>query len=94
MSPDLNPIEHVWNHLKRQVEKRQPSNFHELKDVVATEWENIQPISCTKLAHSMQRRLAAANKNNVSYKILIHKKNGFLSHTVRRVFIIETLSFC
>ena len=36
MSPDLNPIEHVWNHLKRQVEMRQPSNLHELKDVVAT----------------------------------------------------------
>ena len=66
MSPDLNPIEHVWNHLKRQVEQRQPSNLHELKDVVATEWGNIQQITCSNLVHSMQRRLSAVIKNNGS----------------------------
>ena len=41
MSPDLNPIKHVWYHPKRQVEMRQPSNLHELKDVVATEWRHL-----------------------------------------------------
>lgn len=41
MSPDLNPIER--NHRRRQIEQRQPSNLYEVKDVVATEWENIQP---------------------------------------------------
>ena len=66
MSPDLNPIKHVWNHPKRQVEMRQPSNLHELKDVVATEWRNIQ-VSCSNLVHSMQRRLAAVIKNNGSH---------------------------
>ena len=36
MSPDLNPIEHVWNHLKRHVDQRKTSNLHELKNVVAS----------------------------------------------------------
>ena len=67
MSPDLNPIEHVWNHLKRHVEQRQPSNLHELKDVVITEWENIQPTSCSSLVHSMPRRLAAVIQNRGSH---------------------------
>ena len=42
MSPDLSPIEHLWNVLKCQVEQRQHSNILELRDVVSTEWENIQ----------------------------------------------------
>ena len=54
MSPDLNPIEPV---LKRQVEQRQPSNIQELRNVISTEWENIQASTCSNLVHSMPRRL-------------------------------------
>ena len=37
MSPDLNPIEHLWDILKREVEKRQVSNIHQLCDAIKDE---------------------------------------------------------
>lgn len=30
-SPDLNPIENVWNVLKRNIDKRRPANIEELR---------------------------------------------------------------
>ncbi len=37
MSPDLNPIEHLWGILKRKVEERKVSNIHQLHDVITEE---------------------------------------------------------
>ncbi len=34
MSPDLNPIEHLWGILKWKVEERKVSNVHQLHDVM------------------------------------------------------------
>lgn len=34
MSPNLNPIEHLWS--KQKVEKHRVSNIHQLHDVVST----------------------------------------------------------
>ncbi len=34
MSPDLNPIEHMWGILKRKVEKHHVSNIQQLRDVI------------------------------------------------------------
>ncbi len=31
MSPDLNPIEHLWGILKQKVEERKVSNIHQLR---------------------------------------------------------------
>ncbi len=39
MSPDLNPIEHLWGILKRKVEERKVSNIHQLREVVM-EWNS------------------------------------------------------
>ncbi len=39
MSPDLNPIEHLWGILKRKVEECKVSNIHQLCDVVMEEWK-------------------------------------------------------
>ncbi len=39
MSPDLNPIEHLWGILKWKVEERKVSNIHQLQDVVMEEWK-------------------------------------------------------
>ncbi|CAB4475252.1 unnamed protein product [Rhizophagus irregularis] len=39
-SPDLNPIENLWNHLDRQVQKRRPlpKSKQELISAVQEEW--------------------------------------------------------
>ncbi len=39
ISPDLNPIEHLWGILKQNVEDRNVSNIHQLRDVVMEGWK-------------------------------------------------------
>ncbi len=64
MSPDLNPIEHLWGILKRQVEHHSPSSIQSLKEVILEEWKKIDLAKCRQLVHSMPRRLGAAIKNH------------------------------
>ena len=40
-SPDLNPIEAVWNLLKQRIKQRQWRTMAELKKVVLDEWDKI-----------------------------------------------------
>ncbi len=64
MSPDLNPIEHLWGILKRQVEHHSPSSIQSLKEVILEEWKKIDLAKCHQLVHSMPRRLGAVIKNH------------------------------
>ncbi len=64
MSPDLNPIEHLWGILKRQVEHHSPSSIQSLKEVILEEWKKIDLAKCCQLVHSMPRRLGAVIKNH------------------------------
>ncbi len=64
MSPDLNPIEHLWGILKRQVEHHSPSSIQSLKEVILGEWKKIDLAKCRQLVHSMPRRLGAVIKNH------------------------------
>ncbi len=56
MSPDLNPIEHLWGILKRQVEHHSPSSIQSLKEIILEEWKKIDLAKCRQLVHSMPRR--------------------------------------
>lgn len=58
-SPDLNPIENVWDYLGRRISKRevQPSNTEELWQSLQEEWYNIGPDFIQRLYKSMPRRL-------------------------------------
>jgi len=38
-SPDLNPIENLWNIVKTNVEKRWPKNFNQLERFMVEEWK-------------------------------------------------------
>jgi len=40
-SPDLNPMEGVWNILKQRVRRRTWKNLEELKEVLQDEWSKI-----------------------------------------------------
>ncbi len=51
MSPDLNPIEHLWGILKCKVEERKVSNIHQLCDVVM-EWMRTPVATCEALVNS------------------------------------------
>ena len=60
-SPDLNPIEHLWRHLKRQLAgyETEPASVHELWRRVVVEWAEIPAQVCTDLIESMLDRIAA-----------------------------------
>ncbi|KAF7247205.1 Transposable element Tcb1 transposase [Varanus komodoensis] len=49
MSPDLNPVEHLWDILKRKVGERKVSNIHRLRDVVMEEWKRMPVATCKAL---------------------------------------------
>ena len=70
-SPDLNPIEHLWQHLKRQLAKYEndPVSIYELWECVdiETEWNNIPPRICLDLIATMPRRVDAVLKAKGGY---------------------------
>ncbi len=71
MSPDLNPIEHMWGLLKRKVEKQHVSNIQQLRDVIMEDWKRIPSTTCAALVNSMPRKIKAVLYNNgCPYKIL------------------------
>jgi hypothetical protein len=60
-SPDLNPIEHLWKHLKRKLEEySEPADgVEELWERVDAEWLKIPPEVVMGLIESMPRRIQA-----------------------------------
>jgi transposase len=63
-SPDLNPIEHLWDLLKRRLaaHERMPSGMLELWERIEAEWNKITAQECMKLIESMPRRVEAVLK--------------------------------
>ena len=68
-SPDLNPIEHLWQHLKRQLAtyEGEPKSMNELWERVEAEWNKITPEIGLNLISSMSRRIAAVLKAKGGY---------------------------
>jgi len=71
-SPDLNPIEHLWQHLEIKLRKRPvaPRNLTELKAALQEEWDSIDPDMTKSLVDSMSRRcqaVIAAKGGNTKY---------------------------
>ncbi len=64
MSPDLNPIEHLWGILKQKVEECKVSNIHQLRDVIKKEWKRTPVAPCEALVNSMPKRVKAVLENN------------------------------
>ena len=60
-SPDLNPIEHVWDTIQRRLRRRprQPRTVQELADVLVQEWQGLTQPFIRRLIRSMPRRCRA-----------------------------------
>ena len=61
MSPDLNPLEHVWDILGRRIQRRDPApqNLHELEAALHEEWRQLPMEQFRRLVRGMRRRLEA-----------------------------------
>ncbi|GFT65200.1 transposable element Tcb1 transposase [Trichonephila clavipes] len=56
-SPDLNPIEHLWDLLERKIRQHNITSKDMLKSVRKDEREKISAEETTKLVNSMPKRL-------------------------------------
>jgi transposase len=63
-SPDLNPIEHLWDELERRIraKKNNPKNLGELEVLLQECWLEIPSEVYQKLVESMTRRIDAVIK--------------------------------
>ncbi|GBL97929.1 hypothetical protein AVEN_127029-1 [Araneus ventricosus] len=63
-SPDLNPMEHIWDVIERQLIAQTPPypNISTLRDRCSDIWCNLSPVMYQKLVASMPRRVAAVLK--------------------------------
>lgn len=59
MSPDLNPIEHLWDNINRKVRNHipAPQSLPELRRVLEIEWNDITQTEIRTLIRSMPRRM-------------------------------------
>jgi len=63
-SPDLNPIENLWENFKRYVLKKSPTSKPQLWQVLQEGWGQIPRKRCEDLVDSMPRRCEAVIANN------------------------------
>lgn len=61
-SPDLNPIENLWTHLKNEIPQHNPKRKSDLFEFVQLEWEKIKASKCEALVRSMPKRCLAVIK--------------------------------
>ena len=60
-SPDLSPIEHLWDEMDRRVRGRRnaPATLDQLRAALLEEWDNISMRRINDLMNSMHRRIRA-----------------------------------
>ena len=68
-SPDLSPIENLWEYLERRLAayENEPSGMLELWERIEIEWNKIPADICLNLIESMPRRIAAVLKAKGGY---------------------------
>jgi transposase len=71
VSPDMNPIEHVWNFICRKINQRNPKchNCYELRTAILQEWQQFPQNRLRRLVRSMTRHVTE-----------LHNKRGGYTH--------------
>lgn len=59
-SPDLNPIKHLWNHLKSELRKLKLTIIKELESKIQEIWNNIPTEVCERLVNTMNDHVNCA----------------------------------
>jgi transposase len=59
MSPDLNPIEHIWDMLGRRTHAREPpvQNIRQFEAALHREWQQLSQQDIRRLTGGMRRRV-------------------------------------
>ena len=65
-SPDMSPIEHVWDAVDGRVRQcvPVPTNIQQLGTAIEQEWENIPQATINSLINSMRRRCVTLHEAN------------------------------
>ena len=65
-SPDMNPIEHLWDYIDRKVRARdpQPLNHAQLRQALIEEWHRYPQHQINRLIMSMPRRVDSLVRAN------------------------------
>jgi hypothetical protein len=60
-SPDLNPIEHLWDEMERRLRVRpnRPTSVPNLTNTLLAEWKNVPAAMFLNLVESLPRRVEA-----------------------------------
>ena len=66
-SPDLNPIEYLWNVLFKKITGNKPQNTNSLFEMLQKKWQSIEVDTCRNLVHFMPRRIRTVDKSRGGY---------------------------
>jgi len=56
-SPDMNPIEHLWDEIERRMKKEQPKTVQRLRESLSRVWRGVEKEVLKKLVDSVPNRL-------------------------------------
>ena len=69
MSPDFNPIQHIWDMLGRRIQAREPpvQNIRQLEEALHREWQQLSRQGIRRLTGGMRRRVEAVIRARGGY---------------------------
>ncbi|CAF3471855.1 unnamed protein product [Rotaria socialis] len=56
-SPDVNPIENLWDYFDKELRRLKPMNVRQLQTMIEDLWKSVTCQQCQKLVDSMPRRV-------------------------------------